>query len=808
MNWTEATIADIRFAARTLRKSPAFAVAAMGALALGIGANTAIFSVVNAVFLQPLPYAHPELLVWATEYFPKFKRTQMFTPEYAAWRQQSAAFEHLEAYGIGIGVNLTSQGQAAERVRAGHVTPGFFAMLGVRPEIGRTFGPDEDQPGHNRVAILSDAVWRNYFHADAQILAKPIALNGAPFSVVGVMPGGFMDPGAADTGVWLPDAVAAKSGIPGRSLRLLGGVVGRLKPGVTAEQAGVNLAVIARRMDKQYPPPWSVYHAAASVRVLPLQVQLTSGSRTAIYVMMGAVGFILLIVCANVANMVLSRAMGREREFAIRSAIGASRSRLVRSLLTESVLLGACGGLAGMALMFWGIRGLAFLVPAILPPRIPIDWMVLCFAVVCSLASSIVFGLAPALTISTPDLNTSLKEGGAHRVSYRRRLPIRGALGVAQIALSLILLVGAGLLIRSFVFLMSVNPGFNPHNVLLAEVSLAPHELYGPTQQVEFFRRALDAIQKIPGVDYAAVTDESPLATFQSLASGLAAEGQPPSDATVVPTSISASYFHALEIPLLEGRFFNEDDRDGAGRVAIINQTLARILFPNLDPLGRRIRFGDKDAWVTVVGVVADIRHRGLDDKIWPELFQPYEHVPSGWMSVVIKTSTDPAGLIPAVRKTVARIDPNQPLFDIESLEQRLSNSVAQRRQRAFLLGSFALIALPLAAIGVYGVMAYSVTRRTHEMGVRMALGAQAHDVLRMVVAEGLRMAAMGVAIGLAGSLALTRVISSFLFGVKATDTATFVSVCMLLISAACVASYIPARRATQVDPMTALRHE
>jgi putative ABC transport system permease protein len=356
---------------------------------------------------------------------------------------------------------------------------------------------------------------------------------------------------------------------------------------------------------------------------------------------------------------------------------------------------------------------------------------------------------------------------------------------------------------------MSVDPGFNPHSVLLAAVSLAPQELYGPAQQTEYFRRALDAIQKIPGVEYAAVTDESPLVTFQSVASGLAAEGQPATDDTVVPTSASASYFNALQIPLLAGRFFDDADENGTRRVAIINRTLARILFRNLDPVGRRIRFGDEtDPWVTVVGVVADIRHRALDDKIWPELFQPYHQAPSGWMSFVIKASTNPSGLIARIRKTVAGIDRNQPLFDIESLEQRLSHTVAQRRQRAILLGAFAFVALIIAVIGVYGVIAYSVTRRTHEMGIRIALGARTQDVLQMVVAEGLRMALIGAGVGLAGAVGLSRVISSFLYGVTATDTATLVSVSTVLILAACIASYIPARRATKVDPMIALRHE
>lgn len=807
--WVEATMADIRFAWRTLRKSPAFALAAVATLALGIGANTAIFSVVNAVLLQPLPYPQPEELVWATEYFPKFKRARVLSPEYAAWRRQNTAFERLEAYGQGIGVNLACEERPAERVRASHITPGFFTMLGVQPHTGRTFRPEEDQPGRNRVAVLSDALWRSYFQSDPRILQKTVALNGAPYSVVGVMPPGFIDPAGGDTAVWLPDAVDARKSVPGRSMSLLGGVIGRLKPGVTAEQARANLEVVARCMDSQYPAPWSGYHAAASVRLVPLHGQLTTGSRTAIWVLMGAVGFVLLIVCANVANMFLSRAVAREKEIAVRAAIGASRFRLVRLVLVESLLLGACGGLAGIALVYWGTPALGFLVPDAFPRHIPIDWRVLAFTALVSSSTGILFGLAPAVAVSRLNLNTSLKEGGAHARDRQRSLGLRQVLAVAQLALSVVLLVGAGLLMRSFLVLMSVNPGFNPHNVLLAEVSLAPQALYGPTRQADFFHRALEAVRVIPGVEYAAVTDESPLKGFQSVASGLAAEGGQSSSATVIPTSASAGYFNALQIPLLQGRDFNGTDRHGAPRVAIINQKLARLLFPDRDPLGRRIRFGDeKDPWVTVVGVVADFRHRGLDDQNWAELFQPYEQAPSGWMSLVVKSSTDPRSLVPAIRKAVAGIDHAQPLFDIELLEQRLSDSVAERRQRAFLLGAFACIALVVAAIGVYAVMACSVARRTHELGVRIALGAQPLDVLKMVVGEGLRMALAGVTLGIAGALGMTRLVASFLYGVTATDAATFVAVCAVLISVACIASYIPARRATRVDPVMALRRE
>jgi len=782
--------ADLRYAVRTLRHSPAFAIAAAATLALGIGANTAIFSVVNAVFLRPLPYVQSDRLVWATEFFPKFKRDQVFAPEFDAWRKQSTAFERLEGYGIGIGVNLASENRIAERVHAGHVTPGFFAMLGVEPEIGRSLSSADDH-----LAILSDALWRNSFQADRNILGKHVALNGVDYTVIGVMPSGFVDPSAADTGVWLPDAVTAKSIVPGRGMGFLGGVIGRLKPGVTPDSARANLEVVARNMDAQYPAPWSSSHAAAHVRVLPLQQQLTANSKTLLSILMGAVGFILLIACANVANMFLSRTVARRKELAVRAAIGATRSRLAQLLLAESLVVALIGGVAGTALMLWSISALAFLMPAAIPRHVPIDARVLAFALLCSVATSILFGLAPAFRLGN--------------ISNRRRpFSFRGALTTLQIAFSLVLLIGAGLLARSFATLMSVNPGFNPRNVLVAELSLAPVQLYGPSQQADFFRRALDVTQRIPGVESAAVTDESPLVTFQSLASGVAAEGHPPSDAIVVPVSISPAYFHALRIPLLEGRDFDNRDREGAPQVAILNRRLARLLFAGADPIGRRIRMSDKDPWLTVVGITADIRHRSLDDRVWPELYQPFEQAPTPWMTFVIKTATDPQALIPSVRKAIASIDRNQPLFDIESLETRLSDSVAQRRERAFLLGGFAFLALAIAVAGIYGVMSYSVARRTQEIGVRMALGARRSGIIALVLSEGMRLAIAGVALGVAGAMALTRVLASFLYGIRASDPTTFVSAGLLLITAACVAVYIPARRATRVDPMTALRHD
>lgn len=782
---------DLRYAARMLRKNPGFALAAIALLALGIGANTAIFSIANAVFLRPLPYPNPERLVWATEYYPRFNRSMVFTPEYAAWKREAKAFEHLAALGFTLGENLTAPNRSAERVQVSHVTPDFFTMFGVQPQLGRGFAPGENSAG---VAILSDTLWRTYFHADPQIPGKTIKLDGASHTVLGVLPAGFRCPGALETGVWLPDAAPASQSAPGMSMAFLTGVIGRLKPGVSPEQAQANLEVIARSMDSQYPRPWSGYHAAAKARVMPLQEHMASGSRTAILVLMGAVAFILLIVCANVANLFLARSVAREREIAIRAAIGASRARLARLLLVEGLVLGTLGGSLGVVLLHWGVPALRFLAPAALAANIPIDSTVLGFALACSMATVLLFGMVPALAASKTNVRPS-------------RSRLRGGLVVVQLALSLILLIGAGLLTRTFLLLVGTTPGFDPRNVLMASVSLAPLELYSPARSADFFHRGVDAIQTIPGVEHAAITSESPLVEYNNVASGLHAEGQPESEEVVCITSANAAYFRALRIPLLKGRLFNEGDRDGARRVAILNQSLARALFKDRDPIGARIS-GPGEAMLTVVGVVADFRHRALDDVIWAELFQPYEQAPSPWMTLVVRSAAPPSVLAPAIRKAVQSIDRNQPVFGVESLEDRLSNSLAERRQRALLLGIFAGVALLIAAVGVYAVMAYSVTRRTHEIGIRIALGAQRRDVLHMVMSEGLRVALAGVVIGLAGALALTRVLSSFLYGVDAADVTTYAAVCLMLIAAASLASYLPARRATKVDPLEALRYE
>jgi predicted permease len=821
--WLADFFGDSRHALRNLAKSPQFASAAIASLALGMGANTAIFSVVNAAFLRPLRYSAPERLAWVTTFYPKSNHPMVMMPDYAAWKRQNSVFQELAAYQSARGKNLSAPNYPAARIQVARVTPEFFAMLGVQPRLGRNFQPNESEPVRNTVALISDSLWRGHLRASPDVVGMTIFLDGAPYTVIGVLPPQFVYPEADEAALWLPNVVDAAGSVPSHSLRNVF-VIGRLKRGVTLDQAHDDLQVISQRLDSQFPEPFFSLRERASVRVVPLQDQLIAGSRTAIYVLMGAAGCILLIVCANVANLFLARSAAREREIAIRAAIGASRSRVVRLLLAESVMLSAAGGLLGIFTAWSAASALSFLLPGTIQNVISIDPRVLAFAVACAAGCVVLVGMAPALTASRLDLSSALKDGGTHLLRWSNRSRLRGSLAIAQLALCLVLLVGAGLLMRTFVNLLSVNPGFDPHNVLLADISLEPESLYGPARQTAFFGRALVSVQSVPGVKFAALASATPLAGFTFIASVRTAAG-PGKGEQVGVTAASPAYFSALGVPLLAGRAFAESDRDGSPRVAIISQEFARLLFHDADPIGRKIleesppgrpikfdaagkvQFGD-DNWLTIVGVVGDIRHQGLDEKIWPELFQPYAQAPLNPMSLVVRGHSDPASLGPAIRRAVQAVDPNQPVFGVETMDERLSNTLAQRRQRAWLLTAFAFLSVAVAMIGVYGVMAYSVKRRTHEIGIRIAIGAQRGDVLTMVVGEGLAMALIGVAIGVVLSLALTRVLTAFLFGVGPRDMATFAAVCISLVVASCLASYVPARRATRVDPIRALRHE
>ena len=583
-------------------------------------------------------------------------------------------------------------------------------------------------------------------------------------------------------------------------------VIGRLKPEMSPERAQAALEVITRRMDSQYPPPWSRYHAAAHARVIPLHDWLTRNVRPALYVMLGAVGLVLLIACANVANLLLARAVSREKEIAIRAAIGAGRSRLIRQMLTESALLAVCGSGLGLLLVLPLTAILQAYVPESVPGHLDLDFRVLGLTLACALATGILFGLAPALAASKLRLTESLKGSASHFGESKTQRRLRSGLVVAQLGLSLVLLVGVGLLVRSFLLLLRVNSGIDPHNVLTAEVWLTPENIYGPLRQREFFRQVLERARIIPGVEFAGATTEMPFTMFNSLGNGLRAEGQPESNVLFCPATVTPNYFRAMGIRLLSGRFFNEQDAEGTPPVVILDQSLAHALFRGQDAIGKRIWMND--SWQTVVGVVADTHHLGLSEKVMPELYSPYLQGPSPFMDIVVRTSSDPLAYVPELRNAVLAVDKSLPLANVKTMEQRLGESLSSRRERLLLLGTFATLALLIAASGVYGVTAYSVTRRTHEIGVRLALGAHRRDVMRMMMAQGLRTILLGIGVGLAGALALSRALVNFLYNTPASDPMTFGVVSLLLGGIAGLAVYVPARRATKVDPIVALRYE
>ena len=804
LGWFETLWQDLRYAMRVLAKSPSFAAVAVVTLALGIGANTAIFTVIDAVLLRPLPYPNPGRVVWVTELMPRSGRGTVLSPEYATWKKEEKVFDQFGAFSVTRGINLTA-GTHPERILAGHVTQSFFPVLGIEPALGRTFLPGEERPGHDHVAVLSYDLWQGYFNRDPNILGRPVILDGASYSVIGVMPSRFFHPGSAGVGVWLPDALPPGSEPPGMAMGIVS-VIGRLKPDVSPERAQAALEVIARRMDNQYPPPWSRYHAAAHARVIPLHDWLTRDVRPALYVMLGAVGLVLLIACANVANLLLARAISREKEIAIRTAIGAGRSRLVRQMLTESTLLAMCGSGLGLLLVPLLTTILQSYVPESLPGHLDLDFRVLGLTLACALATGILFGSAPAFAACKLCLTESLKDSTSHFGESKTHRRLRSGLVIAQLGLSLVLLVGAGLLVKSFLLLLKVDSGIDPHNVLTAQVWLTPENIYGPSRQREFFQQVLERARMIPGVEFAGATTEMPFTMFNDLGNGLRAEGQPESDLTYCPATVTSNYFRAMGIRLLSGRFFDERDAEGVPRVVILDQSLAHALFPAQDAVGKRIWMND--SWQTVVGVVADTHHLGLSERVVPELYSSYLQGPSSFMDIVVRTSSDPLGYVPALRNAVLAVDKSLPLANVKTMDQRLGESLSTRQERLLLLGTFAMLAVLIAACGVYGVTAYSVTRRTHEIGVRLAMGASRRDVMRMMLAQGLRTILSGIGVGLAGALALSRTLTNFLYNTSAADPLTFGVVPLLLGGIACLAVYVPARHATKVDPMVALRYE
>jgi len=800
---------DVRFGLRMLIKSPGFTVVAMLSLALGIGANTAIFSLVDAVLLRPLPFREPDrlVMVWEDASRIGFPRNTPAPGNYSDWRAQNQVFEDLAALSW-PSFNLTSDGDP-EKIDAQSVTANFFSLLGVKPSLGRAFLQEEDRPEANKVVLLSYGLWQRRFGGDPKLVGKDVLLDGQKFAVVGVMPAGFQFLGR-DIGLWVPIALSQRA-LADRNSHYLT-VVARLKAGVTLPQAQADIENITQRIARDYP------REALNLRafVLPLREQLTDRVSRALIVLLVAVGCVLLIACANIANLLLARAAARNKEIAVRTALGASRLRLVRQLLTESVLLAGLGGALGVLLANWSLAFLKKLVPEVMTPltQVSINSQVLGYTLLLSLVAGVLFGLAPAWQAAKLDLNEALKQGGGRTGlggSHRR---LRGALVVLEVALALVLLIGAGLMIKTLIRLQGLDPGFRPDHVLTVRTAM-PRQKYGELpKRAAFYQQVLERVQALPGVVAAGYTTSVPL-VWRGGTNSFSIEGHAPAPGQDANhRQISPNYFRALGTPLRTGRYFDEHDGPESLPVAIVNETMARQFWPNEDALGKRFKLGPPDStrpWLTIVGIVGDARQMGLDVPVKAEMYFPCQQIDVFWASpsyLAIRTSGDPMSVVAAVRREVWAVDKDQPISNVRTMEEILGEEVSPRHLQMSLLAGFAALALLLASLGIYGVLSYVVTQRTPEIGLRMALGAQPRDVLRMVVGQGMLLAILGVVIGVAAAVALTRVMSSLLFGVSATDVSTFVSVSLVLMAVSLAASYLPARRAMKVDPMIALRYE
>ncbi|HWP42364.1 MAG TPA: ABC transporter permease, partial [Blastocatellia bacterium] len=801
---------DLVYALRNLRKSPGYAAVTVLTLALGIGANTAIFSVVNTLLLSPLRFKDPDRLVMVWEKnIPRNRERNVVSPaNFLDWNSQNQVFEQMAALSD-IQVNLTNAGEP-EELEAQIVTASFFPLLGVQPVHGRAFLDSEDVPNAERVTIISNRLWQGRFGADPQLLGKTITLNGRNYTVVGIMPPGFYFLNN-ETDVWVP--MALNTGIDyrevtGRYLR----AVARLKPGVTLSQAQAEMTLIASRLEQSY----REFNAGWSANVFPLQQEVVGDIRPALLVLLGAVGFVLLIACANVANLLLARAATRQKEFALRAALGASRGRLVRQLLNESLLLGVLGGAAGLALAYWAIELLMKFNPGNIPrlDEVSLDGRVLAFTLGVSVLTGLIFGAVPALQASRPDLNESLKEGGRGTAGGAGHRRLRSIFVVSEVALALVLLVGAGLMIKSFIRLQQVDLGYNPENVLTARV-LLPGSKYGDNpKRAAFFKQATERIANIPGVQAAGAISWLPLVGLGS-ATTFWVDGRPEPPPGEKPATdvrvITPGYFAAMGIPLIKGRIFDERDTAESPRVLIINETMAREFFPGEDPIGKRliISWDRPELPDEIIGVVGDAKLVSVSGEARPAIYWPHARQASySLMTFVVRTAGDPLAMAGSLVREIRAIDPEQAVASIQTMEDVVSASIARPRFNMLLLGLFASVAMVLAAVGIYGVMAYSVSQRTHEIGIRMAMGAQRADVLRLIVGQGMALTLAGIGIGLAGAFFLTELMSSLLFGVEATDPLTFTIISLLLACVAFAACYIPARRATKLDPMVALRYE
>jgi predicted permease len=811
---------DLRYGLRTLWRNPGFTLVACLVLALGISVNSAIFSVVNGVLLKPLNAHNPEKLVFIFENRTQVKDSSSTAApaNFVRWRERSRVFVGMAAYG-GQNFNFTGSG-LPEQLSGAAVSANLFSLLPVKPVLGRDFLADEDRPESERVVILGHSLWQRRFNSDRGVIDRKITLNEHAYKIIGVMPPGFDFPTNAE--LWTPLVITdgAVGGMGGRIL----GVIARLKPEATLEQARIELSAIADQLAQENPG----FNAGWGVTITPVHELVVRDVRWPLLVLWGVVGFVLLIACANVANLLLTRATSRRREIAIRVAMGATRLRIIRQLLTESILLALIGGALGLLLAVWGVDALVALGPHALPrlSEIRIDRWVLGYTLAISLLTGIIFGLVPALQVSKPNLNELLKEGIRTSPASFGRDPVRSLLVVAEVALSLVLLICAGLMIRSFVNLQGVNPGFNPRNVVTMQLNL-PDTRYGEDHKVTtFYRQAFERIRALPGVSLVGATHALPWSGTSSMRY-FYAEGQPlpapgrEDDYNINYRVVSPDYFAAIGIPILQGRDFEPSDTGQSEAVVIVNQMLAARLWPGADPLGKRIRqyrSGREDSWFKVVGVVGDVRHYWLGDITQPEIYFSYTQVPvlasptierhRRFMQLVIRTTTDPMSIAENVRREVASLDAELPLYNIKTMEERLGVSLMSPRFNTMLMGIFAAVALILAVVGLYGVMSYAVVQRTHEIGIRMALGASRRDCLLHILRQGMALVLVGVSVGLLAAALLTRVLSTLLYEVSPRDPVIFIGISLLLIAVAFFACYIPARRATRVEPLVALRYE
>ncbi|HEY0368166.1 MAG TPA: ABC transporter permease, partial [Chthoniobacterales bacterium] len=801
---------DVRYGFRMLKKNPAFTAIAVLALALGIGANSAIFSVVDALLLRPLPFKNAEQLVviWENATHLGFPKNTPSPANFLDWQQQANVFNGIAALAP-RSMNLTGVGEP-ERLDGRRVSANLFDLLGVKPIIGRSFVPQDDQPG-TKIALLSEPLWKRRFGSDPGVIGRAVTLNGEPYTVVGVMPRSVRLPSFGNwrDQIWVPMAFPAEEAAQRGNHYLE--VVGRMKPGVTSKQAQAEMETIAARLAQQYPE----FNTRVGALVSPLREEIVGDMKPALLVLLGAVAFVLLIACANVANLLLARAAVRQKEIALRLALGADRARLTKQLLVESVMLSLLGGIVGLGLAYAGLRILTGFIPPDVAPAdaIAVDAKVLLFTLSVALLTGLIFGLAPATQASHFNLNDTLKEGGRDSGAGARGKKLRSTLVIVEVALSFILLIGAGLLINSFMHLRNLDPGFRADHLLVMNLDLSEVKYPDNPHRVAFFDEVVRRVQPLPGVQSVAVAGNLPLTyNGDSMAIGVEGIPDPPPDQSpdVIYRTIGPNYFNTMGIPLVRGRDFNENDTADTTLVTVISEKTAKHYWPNEDPIGKRLKPGSttsESPWRTVIGVVKDVRQNDFVAEPKMQMYFSYRQTKNLVANaLVVRTNVDPLSLASAVRNAVWSVDKDQPVSNIDAMDKIVAGAVARQRFSMLLLAIFAGLALVLAAVGIYGVMSYSVAQQTREIGIRIALGAKRSDVLTMTVKQGLKLVAVGLACGIVIAFVLTRVMASLLFGISATDPITFLSISMVLLVVALLASYIPALRATKVDPMIALR--